>query len=157
MHTLNHTLEKKVIEVDGGYLDTPGLQPLERYLKSYQTRLNAYQHLRDHSPKLILHALQRLAQTYPDLIKQHGKRCQYDMTEVLRYIALAVLRDDETLFVEQMISWLDTIILAHRRTTQCATAYRYLQDAINTSLPPAESNLMRPYLDKVISLLQSHT
>lgn len=156
MHALNHTLEKNVIAVDGGYLDAHGLRPLEQYLNSYQVRLNAYHQLREHSPKLVLKALQQLAHEYPELIKQHGKRCQYDMTEVLRYIAVSLLRDDETFFMEEMMSWLDTIILAYKRTSHCATAYRHLQDAVNATLPPAESELIRPYIEKVIEVLQSH-
>jgi hypothetical protein len=156
MYTLNHSIEKNVIASDGAYLDAHGLHPLEQYLQSYTARLGAYHHLRDESPKYVLQALQKLGQAHPDLIKTHGKRCQYDMTEVVRYIALSVLRDDETFFVEQMMSWLDTIILAHKRTNQCASAYRYLQEIMEASLPPAESSLIRPYLDKVISSFQSH-
>jgi hypothetical protein len=156
MHALNHTLEKYVIEADGAYLDGRKLQPLEQFLSSYQVRLNTYHHLRDHSPKLVLKALQQLAHEYPELIKQHGKRCQYDMTEVLRYIALSVLRDDEVFFMEQMMAWLDTIILAYKKTKQCASAYRHLQDAVNTAMPAPEADLIRPYLEKVISMLQSH-
>ena len=156
MNTLNHTLEKNVLEADGRYLNSRELQPLEQYLQSYTTRLETYQQLRDLSDKLVLQALRKLAQAYPDLIQQHGQRCKYDMTEVLRYIAVSILRDDEIFFKEQMMSWLDTILLAHRKTNQCAIAYRALQEAVNTSLSPAGSSLVRPYLDIVLLALQSH-
>jgi hypothetical protein len=156
MHTLNHTLEDKVLEADGSYLDAQGLFPLEQYLHSYQTRLAAYQEIRDHSDKLVLGALRKLAQAYPDLIQQHGSRCKYDMTEVLRYIALSILRDDEVFFKEQMMSWLDTILLAHKRTAQCATAYRYLQEVVNSTLSSGSNNLVRPYIDIVVMALQAH-
>ncbi|NJR60598.1 MAG: phycobilisome protein [Cyanobacteria bacterium CRU_2_1] len=156
MHALNHSLEKKVLEADGGYLDAQGLRSFEQYAQEYTIRLETYQNLRDKSPALIVQSLRKLAQTYPELVQKHGQRCQYDMTEVLRYIALSVLRDDEIFFREQMMSWLDTILLAHKKNTQCMTAYRYLQDAINASLPAANSSLIRPYLENVINTLQSH-
>lgn len=156
MYAINQTLEKSIIEADGRYLDTAELAPLEAYLQSYANRVNAYEHLREHSAKMVLQALQKMAQSNPEIIKTHGKRCQYDMSEVLRYTALSILRDDEVFFNEQMMSWLDTIILAYRRTHHCSTAYRYLQDIVNHTLPPAESDLIRPYLDSVISTLQSH-
>jgi Phycobilisome protein len=156
MHTLNHTLEDHILEADGRYLDPQELFPLEQYLQSYSTRLTTYQQLRDQSDKLVLAALRKLAQAHPDLIQTHGQRCKYDMTEVLRYIALSILRDDEVFFKEQMMSWLDTILLAHKRTSQCTTAYRYLQEAINATLPAASGTLIRPYLDIVLMSLQSH-
>ncbi len=156
MHTLNHTLEKTVLEADGRYLESQELKPLEEYFQSYATRLEAYQALRDQSHNLILQALRKLAQMHPELIQKHGKRCQYDMSEVLRYIAVSILRDDEIFFKEQMMSWLDTILLAHKKTAQCAIAYRALQDAVNASLSPSVSNLVRPYLDSVTLSLQSH-
>jgi hypothetical protein len=156
MHTLNHTLEKNILEADGRYLDSRELDPLEQYLQSYKVRLETYQQLRDHSDKLVLQSLRKLAQAYPEIIQQHGQRCKYDMTEVLRYIAVAILRDDEVFFKEQMMSWLDTILLAHRKTSQCTIAYRALQEAIPSTLSSPSSSLVRPYLDIVLQSLQSH-
>lgn len=156
MHTLNQQLERKILEADGRYLDARGLEPLEHYLQSYTSRLDTYQQLRDQSDKLVLQSLKQLAQSHPDIIKQHGQRCKYDMSEVVRYIALSILRDDEVFFKEQMMSWLDTILLAHKRTAHCSTAYRYLQDAINAHLPASSGTLIRPYMDIVITALESH-
>lgn len=156
MHTLNHALEEKVLDADGAYLDAQGLRSLEHYAQTYASRLETYQNLRDRSSNLITQALRQLSQSHPDIIRKHGQRCQYDMTEVLRYIALSILRDDEVFFKEQMMSWLDTILLAHKRNEHCATAYRYLQDAINSELPTSNSSLIRPYIDSVVLTLQSH-
>lgn len=156
MNTLNHTLEQHILDAEGRYLNAQELSPLEHFIQSYTARLEAYQHLRDQSDKLVLQVLRKLAQTYPDLIQKHGQRCKYDMGEVLRYIALSILRDDEVFFKEQMMSWLDTILVAHNRTAHCATAYRYLQEAVNATLPATSSNFVRPYLDIVLLSLQSH-
>ncbi len=156
MHTLNHTLEDKLLEADGCYLDTQALRSFEQYAHSYATRLETYQNLASKSHAIVVQALRKLAQSYPELIQKHGSRCQYDMTEVVRYMALSVLRDDEIFFKEQMLSWLDTILLAHKKQAQCATAYRYLLDAMNAQLSPANSALVRPYLESIVTALQSH-
>ena len=71
-------------------------------------------------------------------------------------MSVAILRDDEVFFKEQMMSWLDTILLAHKKTAYCVVAYRNLQEAITTALPAPSSNLIRPYLEVVIQALQSH-
>lgn len=156
MQTLNHSLTKTILEADGRYLKGHELQPLELYIQSYTLRSETYQLLRDQSDALILNALRKLAQSHPDLLKQHGQRCKYDMGEVLRYIALSILKDDEVFFKEQVMDWLDTILVAHKRTAQCSTAYRYLQEAIISSLPAPNSSLVRSYLDMVQQSLQSH-
>ncbi len=156
MHTLNHQLELNVLEADGRYLNTQELYPLENYIQSYSVRLHTYEQLRDNGEQLVLRSLRKMAQTYPELIQQHGQRCKYDMTEVLRYIALSVLRDDETFFKEQMTVWLDTILLAYKRNQHCVVAYRALQEAISTTLPSSDASLIRPYLEIVLQTLQSH-
>jgi hypothetical protein len=154
MHTLNHTLENNFLEADGRYLSIQELEPLERYCQSYRMRMEAYQLLSDRSERLVMTSLQKLAQTYPELIQQHGPRCKYDMTEVVRYIAVAVLRDDELFFKEQMMVWLDTILLAHKRNEHCGLAYRYLQEAIATTIPAPAASLIHPYVETVIQSLQ---
>ncbi|MGA7932045.1 MAG: phycobilisome protein [Kovacikia sp.] len=156
MHTLNRDFETSLLDADGRYLDAQELYPLETYVQSYATRLHTYLQLRENGDKLVIQALRKLAQTYPELIQQHGPRCKYDMTEVLRYIALSVLRNDEFFFKEKMMVWLDTILLAHKRNSQCVTAYRYLQEAIAAALPGTDASLIRPYLEIVIQTLQSH-
>ncbi|MBF2025715.1 MAG: phycobilisome protein [Oscillatoriales cyanobacterium C42_A2020_001] len=156
MQTLNYTLSQNIVEADGRYLDAQELQPLEHYIQSYAVRLETYHLLREYSEKLVLFSLRKFANTYPELIQQHGGRCKYDMTEVLRYIAIAILRDDELFFKEQMMVWLDTILLAHKRNMHCSLAYRNLQAAIAASLPAASANLVRPYLDLILQSLQSH-
>jgi hypothetical protein len=156
MHGINHTLDQKILEADGRYLDAQGLSPLEQYLQGYANRMETYQQLRDHSKTLVTQALQRLGQVYPELVQKHGSRCQYDMSEVLRYIALSILRDDEVFFNEQMMSWLDTILVAYKQHKNCSVAYGYLQEAVNAKLSPNCSAMVKSYLDGVIQLLQSH-
>lgn len=157
MHALNYKLDKAILNADGRYLDSQEIYPVESYIQSYTTRLSAYQHLQEHSEKLVILALRKLAQVYPELIQQHGPRCKYDMTEVLRYVALSILRDDDLLFKEKMLGWLDTILLAHKRNTHCRQAYQNLREAIAANFVAAETALILPYLDLILHTLESHT
>ncbi|HIK53933.1 MAG TPA: phycobilisome protein [Synechococcales cyanobacterium M55_K2018_004] len=156
MAILNQTLDRFMIEADGAYLNNRGLSALEQYLQTFQTRLETYTLLRDHGRVLIQQALRKLAQVQPELIQKHGSRCVYDMTEVVRYIATSILRDDEVFFKEQMMAWLDTVLLAHKQNEHCAIAYRYLQEAVQAEFPDTASSLIRPYLASIIQSLQSH-
>ena len=155
MHTLNHDIDDCFLDADGAYLDARGLQSLERYAQTYANRLEAYNNLREYSPKLVDQVLNKMAQAQPELMQKHQQRCRYDMTEVLRYTTLAILRDDEIFFREVMTSWLDTVLMAYKRHDHCAGAYRMVQEAIDQHIP-ASSSIIRPYLDVVILALQSH-
>lgn len=155
MHTLNHDLDECFLDADGAYLDAKGLQMLEYFAQTYSQRLEAYNALREHNAVLVQGALNKMSQIHPELMQKHGKRCQYDMTEVVRYMALAILRDDEVFFKEMMTSWLDTVLMAYKHHNHCATAYRFLQEMVDAQIP-ACSMVVRPYIDSVVLMLQSH-
>lgn len=128
---------------------------LETFAQTYGQRLDAYNGLREHGKALVQGALEKMTLELPELMKKHGKRCQYDMTEVTRYMALSILRDDEVFFKEMMTSWLDTVLMAYKHHNHCAEAYRLLQEQVDAKLPSC-SMVVRPYLDSVILMLQSH-
>lgn len=157
MPALNHDLEQKLINADGRYLSAEELQPLEIYVKSYMHRLEVYQHLSQQGNEIVINALRKFARVHPEIIEKSGKRCQYDMAEVLRYIAMSILRDDEFLFLEKMMFWLDTILRAHHKQAACTKAYQYLQEAVEEALTPSGYELIRPYIDTVINSLHPYT
>jgi Phycobilisome protein len=156
MHTFNHTLEKSFLQADGRYLTPQEMRSIEQFLQSYASRLNVYQVLRDNNAAFVEQALKKMGQEYPDLMQKHAPRCQYDMAETLRYISLAVLRDDEIFFKEQVMAWLDSILLAYKRHNHCAVGYRHLQDVVTAKLPTTGASVVRPYFELVINSLQSH-
>jgi hypothetical protein len=156
MYTLNHTLDRNVLDADGDYLGTQGLNILENYFQTYTVRLEAYTQLREQNEQFVQQALKSFERTHPEIVQQHTKRCLYDMTEVVRYIAVSILRDDEVFFKEQLMSWLDTVLLAHKKHTQCIVAYRHLRDVIKAKLPVACNALVQPYIDNIIVALQGH-
>lgn len=156
MHTINHKFTEKCIAADGRYLNPGEIQTFETYIKTYQERLNAYQILQSQSNELVLGALKKLAKKYPDLIRTKGKRCHYDMTSTLRYMALAILRDDEMFFQDSVVIWLDTVLVAHQKHHQCADAYTYLFEELSTHLQGNAINFARPYTDSIVQLFGSH-
>lgn len=157
MPALNHTLEQHIVDADGRYLSPEELRSLENYVSSYTQRLDTYQKISQHSDAIVLNALKKFARVHPEIIQQSGKRCQYDMSEVLRYIALSILRDDEFLFLEKVMFWLDTVLRAHHKQTACSKAYQYLQEAVEETLSSSNSGLVRPYINVVLNSLQPYT
>ncbi len=157
MPALNHRLQQAIIDADGQYLSTEALQPLENYFNSYQKRLNAYQEISQKSNELVLAALRKFARIHPEIIQRSAKRCQYDMTQVLRYIALAILLDDEFMFQEKMMFWLDTMLRAHHKQEACSKAYHHLQEVCQETLSANTAELIRPLINLIFESLQSYS
>lgn len=157
MPALNHRLQQAIIDADGQYLPTEALQPLEGYFNSYQKRLNAYQEISQKSNELVLASLRKFARIHPEIIQHSAKRCQFDMTQVLRYMALAILLDDEFMFQEKMMFWLDTMLRAHHKQEACSKAYHHLQEVSQEMLTANTAELIRPLINVVFESLQSYS
>jgi len=157
MPALNHQLNQSLIDADGRFLSSDELRPLETYVETYQKRLTAYQSLSQHSDTLVLGALKKFARVHPEIIKHSGKRCQYDMAQVLRYIALCILLDDEFMFREKMIFWLDTMLRAHHKQEACCKAYQHLKEVVQETLPGPVSEQVTPFINIIFESMQPYT
>lgn len=156
MLIINRTLEKKITEVEERYLDNNDLSQLAKYAGSFSLRLKTYNLFRDQAEEIVVRSLQVLVQAYPALMQKHASRCKYDMSNVLRSMSVAILRDDELFFREQMMDWLSTILYAYQVTTECSMAYHKMQEVISKMLPPECSMLVKPYTDMTLLLLSKN-
>lgn len=154
---MNNLLQKQFNDADGRYLTDSEIQPLESYLESYRARLATYQLLQEKSDQLVLQTLRQMIQTDREVVQRYGEICRRDLNDVLRYIAASILRDSEDKFREQLLLWLQTIMIALNKQEQSAKAYMLLQELINKTFPVEHVQLIRPYLDLVISALRVNT
>ena len=153
MLTMNRTLDLRVGDVDHTYLNDTEIFNLERFANSFSVRTKTYNLLRDHTDEIVVKTLRLLAQQYPELLQKQLQRCKYDMSNVIRYISLSVLRDDEIFFKETLMDWLANIINSYQVAKECSIAYRLLQTVVEEVLPAESSALVKPYTDQAISAL----
>lgn len=153
MLTINRTLDEKIGTVDRIYLTDTDLVSLERFASNFSLRVKTYNLLRDHSDEIVLQTLKLLAQQYPELVHKQLQRCKYDMSNMIRYTSLSILRDDELFFRETLMDWLANIINSYQVGKECATAYRLFQNVIDELLPKESSSLVKPYSDMSIAAL----
>jgi hypothetical protein len=156
METLNYAISQLVLNADGRYLDDQEISVLEQYASNHARRLDAYQQLREKGDMLITIALRKLAQSQPELVQRNGTKCKQDMGHVVRYVALAILRDDEVFFKERILIWLDTILLAHKHNGHAARAYQHLLGVMTANLSEASMRLIRPYVELIVETFQAH-
>jgi hypothetical protein len=153
MEAINSTLAELIVESEGRYLTSAQLQPIERYLQTFTERFKTYEILQAKAEPLVRHALKKFATLHPDVMQKHGKRCHYDMSQVLRYIALAILRDDPRFFNDSMVLWETNILTAYHRQNSCLVAYRCLKETMETYLPPQALKYIEPYLEMMFQAL----
>jgi hypothetical protein len=150
---MNSTLEQHIREADGRYFTDLELRPLEGYLQSFQVRSTTYALLCEKSDLFIQQVLDKLAVIDSAVIHEHGETCRRDMSYVLRAIALAVLKDDDEGFREQLILWMQNIMMALRKEAQSARAYQFLQEIVTQQMPPECANLVNRNLQAFIQAL----
>ncbi|WP_223805703.1 phycocyanin [Pseudanabaena sp. UWO310] len=150
---MNRTLDEKIAVIDRVYLNDSDIYNLERFASGFSLRVKTYNLLRDRADEITIRALQLLAQQYPELVQKQLQRCKYDMSNMIRYASLAVLRDDELFFREALMDWLANIINSYQIAKECSTAYRLLQTVIDERLPAECAALVKPYSDMAVSSL----
>jgi Phycobilisome protein len=151
MLTMNRTLDEKLSTVDNVYLTDSDLFSLERFANSFSVRVKTYNLLRDRSDETTIQALKLLSQQYPELVQKQLQRCKYDMSQLIRYMSLAILRDDEVFFRESLLDWHTNIIHSYNISTECSTAYSLLKAVLEKILPSDSFALIKPYLDLSVS------
>jgi hypothetical protein len=150
---MNRTLDEKIANVDRVYLTDIDLYNLERFANSFSLRVKTYNLLRDRTDEITIRTLKLLAQQYPELVQKQLQRCKYDMSNLIRYTSLSILRDDELFFREALMDWLANIINSYQVTQECSTAYRLFQSVIDEMLPVECAALVKPYSEMAISSL----
>lgn len=151
MLTMNRTLDEKLSTVDNVYLTDSDLFSLERFANSFSVRVKTYNLLRDCADETTIRALKLLAQQYPELVQKQLQRCKYDMSQLIRYMSLSILRDDEAFFRESLLDWHANIIHSYSISSECSTAYNLLNAVLEKTLPSESFALVKPYLELSVS------
>lgn len=151
---MNTTLVNHMVRAEGRYLADPELSPFQNFIHSYTLRVSAYNHLQEHGDSFVLQALRKLASSNRQVIQKHSDLCKRDMSYVLRYAALSMLKDDERGFVEELVLWMQNILFALHKEDQSAQFYSALRDVIKEKMPPEEADLINHYLTIFIDSLK---
>jgi len=96
-----------------------------------------------------------LAKTDAQTVQQHKDKCIRDMEYVVRAIAVAILRDDEEGFRQELLLWMQNIMAALHKEQQSSRAYRMLQGVLEQEMPQENSALVNHYLNEFINALMA--
>jgi hypothetical protein len=153
MQAINSQIEEIISRGEGRYLSATELQPIKQYVQTFTARAKTYQILQEKSEVLVRHALKKFMVQHPDIMQKHGKRCHYDMTMLLRYVGIAILRNDPRFLNDALVLWQANILTAYQKQKACHVAYRYLQEAVKEHLPSQAEQMIDPYIEMMMQAL----
>lgn len=137
---------------DKRYLDTNDLNVLSQYISSIPERVTVYRTLRDQEVPIMQGVADALQQqsNQPEALVERSVR---NGLMVLRYVAMAMLLDDQAFVEERLRGWLPEIVKAYETQTVDRTLFQLLEQKLATVLTPAQMSLLKPNLDKAQAIM----
>jgi Phycobilisome protein len=141
-------LEKLLDGADGAYADSQDLRNLEHAMSSWTERKAAYLAVQTNESIIIDRAMKLMeaSKDFLDVRKMNELRltqCRRDITLALRYYALGMLMQDEAMLKDRFIYWQKNILQA--MGLHHYNGVHFVLEALCLELPPAQSNLFKPY------------
>lgn len=143
-------LTRLTIDADGRYATDQELQFLQDFLDTSETRVSAYEKIRDNEEQII-HRWEAQKRGLPQDTFHMGDRdvteiCRRDMTNVFRCSITAILFADLDRLREGLLIWYQTIVRAYNYTEYAKISYKVIQETIKEFLEPDEVAMLLPAL-----------
>ncbi|MBE9136078.1 hypothetical protein IQ254_02480 [Nodosilinea sp. LEGE 07088] len=137
---------------DKKYLNASDLSILSQYVSSIPERMAVYRTLRDQEVAIM--------QPIADVLQQQGghpepmvERSVRNGLMVLRYVAMAMLLDDDSFVEERLQGWLPEMIKAYDTQAIDQQLFQLLEKQLSKVFSPAQLNLLKPSLEKAQGLM----
>jgi hypothetical protein len=144
-------LQQLGTDAGGRYASDDELQFMDTYISSFDSRVNAYRHIKEMEKEIVERVLTKLQISYPQLLLPKGEDIQgkwkQDTLRVLRHSAMTVLLDDTELLRQQFLYWFQTIMQAFGAQEACNITYLVMQDVVKDLLPKNIADLLCPILE----------
>lgn len=143
-------LTRLSIDADGRYATDDELKFLDDYLSTIETRVSAYETIRENEEQII-YRWEAAKRGIKQDVFHMGDRdvseiCRRDMTNVFRCSATAILFNDLDRLREGLLIWYQTIVRAFKYDKYTNITYSVIQETIKEFLKPEEVELMLPAL-----------
>lgn len=154
---MNHTIETILVGAEGRYLSKIEQQQMRVYIRSLDLRFGAMTEVETKERDIVADALNRTMKMYPDLqqkYKDPEAKGREDYSLVLRYAAMAMVRNDKRYLDEVLLVWLRTILSGLGFSAEFVRdAYVHLSEATRARLTTESWTLVEPFLKHVIERL----
>lgn len=155
---MNNTIEKMFSEAEGRYLEPTEQSALTQYASTLEKRLGAMRAIQEHESSVIDASVSSMLAKFPDAGKKHkhvAEKAARDMTLVLRYCAMSMVRDSTEFLENQLLHWFRTIILSFEMQEMVEHAYGELIEQSKSQLEAEHYELIAPYLEITFNALKA--
>lgn len=148
------TLESDLASVDDRYLNDAELRPVEDYIQSHTVRIKTYRLIQEHTEDVVMKTLRKMVAAHsPQVMQQIGQTCKRDLTSIMHYMGLYILKNDEHGFYEEFTLWMDTIMKAFKLKDISKVDYGHLRTVIQETFPADSAKIMFIYVDQLIEAM----
>ncbi|MEB3273784.1 MAG: hypothetical protein VKJ85_08370 [Prochlorothrix sp.] len=148
------TLESNLASVDDRFLNDTELRPLEEYIKSHTLRIKTYRLIQSHTEEVVLKTLRKMvAEHPPEMMQQVGQTCKRDLTNIMHYMGLCILKNDVQGFYEEFTLWMDTMMKAFKLKNVSQVDYTHLPNVVKEVFPEESAKIMFIYIDQLIEAM----
>ena len=152
-------LTKLIIETDGRYATDRELEFIKDYLNTVETRISAYEKIRDKSEQILDKTKAKMEQKNPKLLARGAKDLssiwRRDVAIVLRCSAAAMSIDDLDWLRDSLLLWHRTIVNANQTQHISEATYSVMPQIMQEYLTDEEIELILPVLQLNQSILSS--
>ncbi|OLP18862.1 hypothetical protein BST81_08060 [Leptolyngbya sp. 'hensonii'] len=133
-------------EAESRYLKSEELDVLNQYVETLPIRLETYRRLRDEELAVMQQVADQLQAELPQEKIANLERSIKNALLMLRYCAMAMLLNDESVVHERLLSWLRQNVQTYSTQTIDVVLYRLLNQRLSQTLSLQQMNLFSPLL-----------
>lgn len=152
---MNPKLDALFQEPEKRYLNAEELSVLSQYVSSIPERMKVYRQLRDQEVALLQPIADALQQQMPEAPEATLEQSIRNGLLTLRYVAMAMLMDDEGFVEERLRGWLPEIVKAYNTQATDQKFFELLNQRLAQMLSPQQMSLLKPGLGKALTLLKN--
>jgi hypothetical protein len=154
---MNRQIQDIFYAAEGRYLNSGEQATLREFAQTLEVRLAAMTEISGKESVIVERTVKEVLRAYPDLEQKHKTAAQSgtrDMTLVLRYATLAMLRNDAQYLQDTLLTWMATILKGIGLAGHFVTdSYKMLERSALKELSPAAGKLLQPFLQLCIESL----
>lgn len=154
---MNRQIQDILCTAEGRYLNPGEQTTLREFAQTLEARLVAMTEVSGKETVIIERTVKEVLRAYPDLEQRYktaAQSCTRDMTLVLRYATLAMVRSDPQYLQDSLLTWMATILKGIGFAGHFVTdTYKTLERTALKELSPATGKLLQPLLQLCIESL----
>ncbi|MGQ9865105.1 MAG: hypothetical protein ACUVSQ_02280 [Pseudanabaenaceae cyanobacterium] len=142
---MNRELQDLIARAEERFLADGDLKVLESYVVSIPERLATYRILRDRELTMVQAVADGASEALPGVAEADLKKALQGLLLVVRYCAMGILTDDESLLKQRLLGWLEQVSGPETKKIN-EVIYKLFNQQVRQHLSEGQMNLLQPFI-----------